>query len=248
MLAVDARDFGSLDSKGMQRVNADIPPLLAQALSASNVSAHWEQRMFGQHTGDGYVAGVDPEVLPALVGHFPDALRQALGRRRAENPHLKPLQLRVSIHVGPLPQSGLGVPMVHTHRLLDDKVLRAVLERGNPEITNTAVIISQRVYEDVFDSGCVNEDALPAHFRRHLVRVKKFEQPAYLHLPGFDWGLADPDIFEPSASAEDEKEPKAGTHVVQPPAAPPGHDAVAFHQYGEHGKQGYNFHDDRGQR
>ncbi|GHJ40665.1 hypothetical protein [Streptomyces sp. TS71-3] len=186
VLAVDARDFGTLDSKGMQRVNADIPPLLAQALSASNVSAHWERRVFGQHTGDGYVAGMDPEILPALVGHFPDALRQALAVRRAEAPHLKPLQLRVSIHVGPLPQSGLGVPMVHTHRLLDDKALRAVLERGHPEITNTAVIVSQRVYEDVFDSGCVNDDVLPAHFHRHLVRVKKGAFLAVLATPS-DW-------------------------------------------------------------
>ncbi|MGM9348162.1 MULTISPECIES: hypothetical protein [Streptomyces] len=248
VLAVDARDFGSLDSKGMQRVNADIPPLLAQALSASNVSAHWERRVFGQHTGDGYVAGMDPEVLPALVGHFPDALRQALSRRRAENPHLKPLQLRVSIHVGPLPQSGLGVPMVHTHRLLDDKALRAVLERGHPEITNTAVIVSQRVYEDVFDSGCVNGDVLPAHFHRHLVRVKKFEQPAYLHLPGFDWGLADPDIFEPSTTAGGEEEPGAEALVASAPTAPAGPGAVTFHQYGEHGKQGYNFYDKRGRQ
>ncbi|MFC9246587.1 hypothetical protein ACFT7S_22130 [Streptomyces sp. NPDC057136] len=241
VLAVDARNFSALDSKGMQQVNADIPPLLAQALSASNVSAHWERRMFGQHTGDGYVAGMDPEVLPALVGCFPDALRHALSRRRAEAPAGVPLQLRVSIHVGPLPPSGLGVPMVHTHRLLDDDALRGVLNRANPEITNTAVIISQRVYEDVFESGCVNGDVLPNQFVRHLVKVKKFQQPAFVHIPGFDWGLADPDIFEPVDTTESAAEqPKAPASGASLQAASPAPGAVNFSHYGTEGVQAYN--------
>ncbi|MEU2370241.1 MULTISPECIES: hypothetical protein [Streptomyces] len=229
-----------MDSKGMQRVNADIPQLLTQALSASNVSAHWERRMFGQHAGDSYVAGMDPEVLPALVGCFPDALRGALARRRAELLGGPPLQLRVSIHVGPLPNSGLGVPMVHTHRLLDDDALRAVLNRANPEITTTVVIISQRVYEDVFESGCVNGDVMPSQFTRHMAKVKKFQQPAWIHIPGFDWRLADPDIFEPvNATDAATERPKAPAPAATQATAPaPG--TVNFSHHGEHGIQTYN--------
>ncbi|AXK35751.1 hypothetical protein DVA86_27075 [Streptomyces armeniacus] len=242
VLAVDARNFSALNSKDMQQVNSDIPPLLAEALSASNVSAHWERRMFGQHTGDGYVAGMDPEVLPALVGCFPNALRDALVRRRAKIPTGAPLQLRVSIHVGPLPPSGLGVPMVHTHRLLDDDSLRTVLNRANPDITNTAVIVSERVYEDVFESGCVNGDSLPDQFARHLVKVKKFQQPAWVHIPGFDWGLADPDIFERPDSTDPEGQSQnisASVSSPQPMSAAPG--SVAFNQHGAGGVQAYNY-------
>lgn len=250
VLAVDARNFSALDSKGMQQVNADILPLLSEALSASNVSAQWQLRVFGQHAGDSYVAGMDPEVLPALVGCFPGALRQALGRRRADTPAGTPLQLRVSIHVGPLPHTGLGVPMVHTHRLLDDDALRTLLNRANPEITNTAVIISQRVYEDVFESGCVNADVLPDQFMRHLVKVKKFQQPAYVHIPGFDWRLADPDIFEPVDAAEpaaDQSEASASASA--PLAAAPSPGTVNFTHHGTDGVQAYNhFGAGRGQR
>ena len=239
VLAVDARNFSGLDSRGMQQVNAEIPPVLAQALSASNVSAHWERRMFGQHTGDGYVAGMDPEVLPALVGCFPDALRAVLARRSIETPALPPLQLRVSIHVGPLPNSGLGVPMVHTHRLLDDDALRAVLNRANPEITNTVMIISQRVYEVVFESGCVNGDVLPSQFTRHLAKVKKFRQPAWIHIPGFDWRLADPDIFEPVDAMEPTSaQPETSALRASPVAVSPG--TVNFSHHGEHGIQAFN--------
>ena len=87
--------------------------------------------------------------------------------------------------------------MVHTHRLLDDQALRDLLARANPEITNTAVIISQRVYEDVFESGCMTGDTLPSQFSRRLAKVKTFEQPAWLHVPGLDWQLADSSIFRP---------------------------------------------------
>lgn len=250
VLAVDARNFSALDSKGMQQVNADILPLLSEALSASNVSAQWQLRVFGQHAGDSYVAGMDPEVLPALVGCFPGALRQALGRRRADTPASTPLQLRVSIHVGPLPHTGLGVPMVHTHRLLDDDALRTLLNRANPEITNTAVIISQRVYEDVFESGCVNGDVLPDQFMRHLVKVKKFQQPAYVHIPGFDWRLADPDIFEPVDAAEpDAEQPEASASASAPIPAAPAPGTVNFTHHGTDGVQAYNhFGAGRGQR
>ncbi|WP_331767231.1 hypothetical protein [Embleya sp. NBC_00896] len=235
VLAVDARNFSAHTGKVMQQVNADIQQLLARALTTIGLSGRWERRMFGQHTGDGYVAGLDPEVLPGLVGCFPDALREALSARRKEHPGQPPLQLRVSIHVGPLPNSGLGVPMVHTHRLLDDQALRSLLARANPEVTNTAVIISQRAYEDVFDSGCATGETVAGQFARRLVKVKTFEQPAWLHVPGLDWGLADPAIFETPDGV-----PAAGT--PQPTTAPEAAKAVSpgvtFNNHGDHGTFG----------
>ncbi|MEU5386457.1 hypothetical protein [Kitasatospora cineracea] len=235
VLAVDARNFGTLTSREMQQVNTDIQQLLAQALSSSNVSAHWERRNFGQHTGDGYVAGVDPEVLPALVGCFPSALHTELTKRRAERPHERPLQLRVSIHVGPLPASGLGEPMVHTHRLLDDAKLRELLARANPEITNTAVIISQRVYEDVFQSGCIGGNTLVGQFAPRMVKVKTFEQPAWLHIPGFDWGLADPVVFDNGTETGPGPEPVRGDGP--PPSAAQAPARSVFNQNGNNNNQ-----------
>lgn len=138
--------------------------------------------------------------------------------------------------------------MVHIHRLLDDDALRAVLNRANPEITNTVVIISQRVYEDVVESGCVNGDVLPSQFTSHLARAKKFQQPAWIHIPGFDWRLADPDIFEPvNATDAVTEQPKAPASMAAQAAAPvPG--TVNFSHHGEHGVQTYNlFGTGRGQ-
>ncbi|GHC86920.1 hypothetical protein GCM10007079_30600 [Nocardiopsis terrae] len=192
VVAVDARDFSSLDSDGMAVVNEDVLLLLSKAMSAVGLDS-WEERYFGQHTGDGYVAGVGPEHLPALVSCLPRALNDML--RGHPRPDGRPLQLRLSVHVGPLPDSGIGDPMVETHRLLDDDRLRGLLARATPELTSLAMIVSERAYEDVFRSGGATNGARAEEFAHCLVRVKSFEKPAWVHVPGLDWGLADPELL-----------------------------------------------------
>ncbi|MFE0188299.1 hypothetical protein [Streptomyces sp. NPDC058989] len=217
----------------MQEINADIQLVLSQALSATGLSAHWERRAFPQHTGDGYVAGLDPKVLPALVGCFPEALSNVLHDHRRQHPGQSVLQLRVSVHVGPLPPSGLGVPMVETHRLLDHQVLRDLLARANPQLTNTAMVISQRVYEDVFQSGLDTGSTVSEHYARSIAKVKAFVQPAWLHVPGLDWGLADRSIFEvpeQSSTASSAQETRQ--------EASPSTSAPSFAQYGNGNYQG----------
>lgn len=223
VLAVDARNFSDRTSRQMQVINTDIPDVLARALTSVGLSAHWQRRMFGQHSGDGYVAGLDPEVLPALVTCVPQALHASLVEWRHAHPGETPLQLRVSVHVGPLPVTGLGVPMVETHRMLDDDALRGLLARADPRLTTTAVIVSDRVYEDVFGSGCTL-DGPGQGFVRHLAKVKKFARPTWLHVPGLDWGLADPSLFERP------KEPDGGS--LAPDAQPP-KPGIQFNQFGD---------------
>ncbi|MEU1898468.1 hypothetical protein ABZ512_08810 [Nocardiopsis dassonvillei] len=232
VVAVDARDFSSLNSSGMQQINQDIRALLSEAMSTIGLSSSWERRYFGQHTGDGYVAGVSPECLPALVGCFPRSLYELL--RNRPRPDGTPLQVRVSVHVGPLPDSGIGDPMVETHRLLDDGRLRDLLSRATPELTPLAMIVSERVYEDVFASGKPTGGVGPEEFARSLVRVKAFEKPAWVHVPGLDWKLADPGLLlsEPPESKEisGQSSPMAG----QEPTG-----AVFNNHGGENIAQGY---------
>ncbi|MFC8336710.1 hypothetical protein ACFUJX_06870 [Streptomyces rubiginosohelvolus] len=217
----------------MQEINADIQRVLAQALSAIGLSARWEQRAFPQHTGDGYVAGLDPEVLPALVGCFPGALSDVLHDYKRQHPGKSVLQLRVSVHVGPLPSSGLGVPMVETHRLLDDQTLRDLLAKAKR--ANTVMIISQRVYEDVFQSGLETGSTVAEDFAQNIARAKKFAQPAWLHVPGLDWGLADRSLFEvPEENSAPPSMQRTHSTDSSPTSAP------SFVQYGERNFQGQN--------
>lgn len=225
VVAVDARNFGSLDSASMQAVNVGIQVLLKEAMEEIGLTTEWEHREFGQHTGDGYVAGLPPQCLPGIIGCFPASLHRALLGWQHDHPGELPLQLRVSVHRGPLPASGLGVPMVETHRLLDDRSVRTLLARSDPRITTLAMIISQRVYEDVFNSGCATGGTIAANFALQLAKVKTFSQPAWLHVPGLDWGLADPGMFDTSdtpASQESASTMENGSGTAK----------VSFHQHG----------------
>lgn len=210
VVAVDARDFSSLDGTGMVTVNEDVLLLLSRAMNAIGLQS-WEERYFGQHTGDGYVAGVDPEHLPALVSCLPRALNDVL--RHHPRPDGRPLQLRLSVHVGPLPDNGVGNPMVETHRLLDDDRLRGLLSRATPELTRLAVIVSERAYEDVLRGGWESTGAAPKEFAHCLVRVKSFEKPAWVHVPGLDWALADPRLLLTESTTAG----SAGSSTLPPP-------------------------------
>jgi hypothetical protein len=201
VLAVDARNFSALTSREMGEVNVEIREVLARALASIDLEADWREHEFGQHTGDGYVGGLEPRVLPGLVGSFPEALSLALQGRT--------FQLRVSVHVGPLAGTGIGDPMVHTHRLLDDELLRRLLNRADPKVTNTAVIISDRVYEDVFRSGVTTGRTGAGEYVKRIAKVKTFERPAWVHVPGLDWSLVDPELLEEPPKIEGEAAPPA---------------------------------------
>jgi hypothetical protein len=238
VLAVDAANFSAQSSKVMGEINADIQRLLASALGDIGLAGVWQRRQFGAHTGDGYLAGLEPETLPGLVGAFPESLRRQLIDHQDRRPDLPALQLRVSIHVGPLKDTGLGDPMVHTHRLLDDGLLRRLLKRADPKLTPTAVIISNRVYEDVFRSGLETGAARDSDFRRRIAKVKTFEQPAWVHVPGLDWGLVDKSLVE-----ELDVRDAGGVSPVPEPAAPSSAASagVVMNQTGGHQPvQGYN--------
>ncbi|RFC70993.1 hypothetical protein DXZ75_27795 [Streptomyces sp. AcE210] len=71
------------------------------------------------------------------------------------------------------------------------------------------------------------------------MRVKTFARPARLHVPGLDWGLADPSIFElPKESGPDGG--SSGPPQATPPVLQPTAGGMSFNQYGPGGTQGLN--------
>jgi len=193
VIAVDTERFTRNPSSRQPDLSVAVQDALASAFDRCGHREMWEQRRFPQSTGDGYLLGVLPELLPFLIHPFLDSLHEVLRETdeslRAQDRSLR-LRLRVSINVGPVPDLGeertdrIGDPTNSCFRLLDCTALRDVLERSNPDITLLAAIISQRVFDDV-----IRADYAPAVHPDRLEQVmaevpgKDFAEPAWIYVP-----------------------------------------------------------------
>ena len=190
ILAVDAKDFTKLPSSSHEDTSATIKEIVGSALRDAGLEAEWSNPYFFGDTGDGFAVGLPPRILPFLVDPFPAFLQERLAQQRSECPGEVALRLRVSLHVGPLPvdptapsSTGNGAARNDTHRLLDAEVIKEALREVSPEIALVALIISDRVYDDVIRgryAGLHPDNFVPVTAR---VAGKSFDQPAWLHLP-----------------------------------------------------------------
>ncbi|GAB2680077.1 hypothetical protein GCM10027271_46580 [Saccharopolyspora gloriosae] len=184
VFAVDTKDFSNSPSAHQEQLSQDIPALLEKALASCELSRLWDQRVFGTSTGDGYYFGVDATDVPFLVDPFLTELDEVLQehdeevRRRDRDLRLR---LRASIHLGPIPDSGLSTAMNETHRLLDSAPVRKILDESDPDSTFLAAILSERVFTDVIRGAYVK--LRPARFAERAVKVKSYEDVGYLYTP-----------------------------------------------------------------
>jgi hypothetical protein len=192
LLAVDTEKFSRNPSARLPGLGARLPQVLQEAMTRSGLDHVWRDRRFDQSTGDGYVLGTEPEHLPFLVHPLLDNLHEVLVEHdrqlRAEDRGLR-LRLRVSLHVGPVPDAQdplhdrVSTPTNETFRLLDAVPVRQALETSHPDVTLMAAVVSQRVYEDVVlarYSGLHPERFDPITAESP---AKDFTQPAWLYVP-----------------------------------------------------------------
>ena len=190
LLAVDMADFSGYPGRDHQVLTDAIPDILRSAFAAAGLADAWTDRSFGRSLGDGYAAGFPPSVLPFLLNPLLSELQEELQRRANEEPAspTRPIRMRVSINVGPVEESSLGVDgdsgggraRIELHRLLDAQPVRNLLTRST-DATRVAAIVSERVVQDAVQPGYSGEnvgDYVPAP-----VAVKTFTGGAYLRVP-----------------------------------------------------------------
>lgn len=187
LLAVDIRDFSGTLGKDHARITEAVPTILRSAFQRCGLAETWREQRFGIGTGDGYALGLPSAVLPFLLNPFLPALQEELVYRAEVNADPVPLRMRVSVHVGPVTDSGgellsegSGTARVETHRLLDAAPVRELLNRAGP-MTRVAAIVSDRAYQDAVLSGYAAD--APEHYVPAPVEVKKLVGTGYLRVP-----------------------------------------------------------------
>ncbi|MGK5731677.1 hypothetical protein [Streptomyces sp. URMC 124] len=230
ILAVDAKDFTGRPAVEHVTITTLIPQLLRQALERAGLGQLWQDQRFANNTGDGFVFGFDPTALPRVIHPFLAELQELLTDYNIHATATGRLRLRVSLHVGPLPDAGApgdgnGTPRNDTHRLLDSQPVKLMLAGSSEHTTHVAAIVSQRVFEDAVLSGYTRLH--PDRFIEVAATVqdKNFQQRAWLHVPApsgslYDRGLLGEQPVSGAPSASDDG--AAPAEAPRPPAAQPG--------------------------
>ncbi|MGK5529784.1 FHA domain-containing protein [Streptomyces sp. URMC 129] len=180
LLAVDIESFSARPS--------DMLPVLRDAQltalreATRRAGLDWEEVLFPQVSGDGFVFGLPSERTPRLLDRLLPALQECLAEESARLPRrVGGIRLRAAVHLGPVPDDGVCTTMTEVHRLLDCRPLREALARTDPEVTFLTVVVSRRVVNDVVEAGY--SLLRPGQLAPVRAQVKQFDQEAWLLVP-----------------------------------------------------------------
>ncbi|ANH94491.1 hypothetical protein A8713_27650 [Streptomyces sp. SAT1] len=208
-LAADMEQYSRLDTRTQSVVQSDLVRLLDEAAALAGLDrAAWER----QPQGDQELA-VLPVTTPevTVLGPFVHQLTARLGvlNARTGGPRVRlPLAVDRGVvadaalgHAGPAP--------VAVARYVNAPQLKAVLAAIRP--ADLAVIVSDRLYQDVVRSGYPDLD--PAQYVRAHVRVKEFGGYGWIRVPGHA-----PDEVSPAVDGPDGSLPPAKDRLSGRPA------------------------------
>ncbi|WP_026401380.1 SAV_2336 N-terminal domain-related protein [Actinomadura rifamycini] len=184
ILACDVQAFAGRTTVRRQDAWAMTREVLQQGLDASLEATgvrlddcYWEDR------GDGVLVLLPPGGgTDALLSSVVDTLAAALWHHNEAAADGARVRLRVAVHAGEVRHDGLGVvgfALNHAFRLLD---ARATRDRLDGPGTLLAVIVSQRVYEDVVRHG--PESVAPDEYLRVDVPMRETDERAWIRTLG----------------------------------------------------------------
>ena len=238
LLSVDVKNFSGEKGVDHAALTESIPKILRKGFERCDLGELWEDQIFWDGTGDGYVMGNRSEVLPFLLNPFLPALQHELAERNANAQ--RPIRMRATVNVGPMAgvgggiSAGSGVSRVENHRLLDDRAVRGLLERSGPS-TCVGAIISERAFQDAVVAGYTGED--PDVYVKVQAAEKEYQAAAYLRVPQPSGdlvrkGFAPDEEPEHRAAGEAESPSRRADGVTMGPQNGPGSTQFAGNNYG----------------
>lgn len=206
LIAVDARGYGAAPGGQHRFIQEGMLAVLDEAARRSGLNRdEWDRQVGGDGELAVLPAGVDE---PSVVEVFPRALYDALRRYNRYLKEDRRLRLRLAVHFGPAAPGPLGYVQegpVTVSRLCDAKPLKDALAASGAYLV---VIFSRVIYEHPICSEDTLLDLEKLRKVRVVMPAKKFDQDAWIWIPGDD--APPPATDDPPADG-----------VASPPGTPP---------------------------
>ncbi|GAA4968246.1 hypothetical protein [Actinoplanes utahensis] len=232
IMVVDVEKFSRHNDLQQDELAQLIPEVLEDACHRCGLEELWEQKMFPDSTGDGFIIGFAPRLLPHVIDRYLASLQEVLAARTARlRSRGMRLRMRLSVNLGPARvlanvDSPVGSAMITTHRVVDAGALRALLEHSDPDVTMLAVALSERVMSDVVAPGHTRRLKASQFVACPLeISGKDFAATAFLHVPALSGDLlrrgligvlpTDPVEISPAPSGKRKKPIAGGTTPVR---------------------------------
>ncbi|WP_335937826.1 hypothetical protein [Streptomyces sp. PTD5-9] len=210
-MAADVEKYSRLDTPGQEAFQADLVRVLEDAAALSGLDrTTWER----QPQGDQEFAVLPLDAQESVVvGSYVRNLAIRLGERNANLAESERMRLRLAIDFGVARTAALGYSgpaPVSVARYLNADQLKRVL--GSLDSTDLAVIVSDRVYQDVVRLRGEGQGLDPSRYVKVHVREKEFSGYGWIHVPEHG-----PEELEPLMDApEPDRAPDPGpTPVVR---------------------------------
>lgn len=190
IMVVDTKGFSQHNDRQQNVLAPLIPQVLRRACDSAGIQELWQQKCFPDSTGDGFIIGFPPALLPRVVHNYLEFLQMELRAAARTLPTGTSLRMRLSLNIGPvallndvLLGSPVGATMIDAHRMVDVPALRVLLDRSDPEVTFLVAALSERVVQDTVRSGYANRRMSEFVATPVAIKSKDFTGTAYLRVP-----------------------------------------------------------------
>ncbi|MFI6457308.1 hypothetical protein ACIBF6_37845 [Streptosporangium amethystogenes] len=208
IMSSDLRGYGQGTDKRHEAMQHGFVDIHRHAAARAGLN---RDRWAIQPGGDGELAVLPAsEPDPLVVDQYIRALHQALTSHNEGLAEEERLRLRVALAFGtayPSVNGYAGQAVVEASRLVDWQPLKKIFKKRAD--MNIALILSQRVFEDVVRQGHTSYDT--GDFHRVTVQEKEFSGPAWIWSPEFNSG----DLRLLSDFTEEGRVEKIGTGTSQ---------------------------------
>ncbi|WP_413811284.1 hypothetical protein [Streptomyces sp. OE57] len=179
-IAADVERYSRLDIPQQERAQAELVEVLDRAATLSSLDRlSWKRQPQGDQEFAVLPAGTPEQVV---LGEFIRNLTVALGECNAHRPRKQPMRLRLAMDLGVARTAALGhsgPAPIAVARYLNAPPLKSVL--SGTRTTNLAVIVSDRLYQDVVQHHSHGLD--PDQYLKVHVRHDEFAGYGWIQIP-----------------------------------------------------------------